>query len=95
MFLHYTASEGEVNEAGAWEISEEEMVGIPRLVVNGEAAVYHVMSRTALDEFVLGALEKNASHPCDAHRTFQRPAGTPPRLIPLLGPRAEIGRKNK
>ena len=30
----------------------------PRLVVEGEAAVYHVMSRTALDGFVLGDAEK-------------------------------------
>lgn len=31
----------------------------PRLVVEGEAAVYHVMSRTALDGFVLGNAEKD------------------------------------
>ncbi len=31
----------------------------PRLVVEGEAAVYHVMSRTALDGFVLGDAEKD------------------------------------
>jgi len=31
----------------------------PRLVVEGESAVYHVMSRTALDGFVLGDAEKD------------------------------------
>jgi REP element-mobilizing transposase RayT len=31
----------------------------PRLIVEGEAAVYHVMSRTALDGFVLGDAEKD------------------------------------
>ncbi len=31
----------------------------PRLVVKGEAAVYHVISRTALDGFVLGDAEKD------------------------------------
>ncbi len=31
----------------------------PRLVVEGEAAVYHVMSRTVLDGFVLGDAEKD------------------------------------
>jgi hypothetical protein len=31
---------------------------IPRLTINGEAAVYHVISRTALDGFVLGDVEK-------------------------------------
>ena len=31
----------------------------PRLVVEGESAIYHVMSRTALDGFVLGDAEKN------------------------------------
>jgi len=29
----------------------------PRLVINGEAGVYHVMSRTALDGFPLGDVE--------------------------------------
>ena len=35
------------------------MARIPRLVVTGEPAVYRVMSRTALDGFVLGDVEKN------------------------------------
>ena len=35
------------------------MARIPRLVVTGEPAVYHVMSRTALDGFVLGDREKD------------------------------------
>ena len=29
----------------------------PRLIINGEAGVYHVMSRTALDGFPLGDIE--------------------------------------
>jgi putative transposase len=37
----------------------EAMPRKPRLVVEGEAAVYHVMSRTALDGFVLGDAEKD------------------------------------
>jgi putative transposase len=35
------------------------MPRIARLVVKGEPAVYHVMSRTALDGFVLGDVEKD------------------------------------
>ena len=35
------------------------MPRIARLVVKGESAVYHVMSRTALDGFVLGDVEKD------------------------------------
>ncbi len=31
---------------------------IARLIVKGEPAVYHVVSRTALDGFVLGDVEK-------------------------------------
>ena len=31
----------------------------PRMVVNDETAVYHVMSRTALDGFPLGDIEKD------------------------------------
>ena len=31
----------------------------PRLIINGEAGVYHVMSRTALDGFPLGDVEKD------------------------------------
>jgi hypothetical protein len=34
------------------------MARIPRMVVQGEPAVYHVVSRTALDGFVLGDAEK-------------------------------------
>ena len=34
------------------------MPRIARLVVKGEPAVYHVVSRTALDGFVLGDVEK-------------------------------------
>jgi len=30
-----------------------------RMIVEGESAVYHVMSRTALDGFVLGDIEKD------------------------------------
>ncbi|MEE9611018.1 MAG: hypothetical protein V3W19_07180 [Desulfatiglandales bacterium] len=35
------------------------MPQIARLVVKGEPAVYHVVSRTALDGFVLGDVEKD------------------------------------
>lgn len=31
----------------------------PRMIVEGESAVYHVMSRTALEGFVLGEIEKD------------------------------------
>ena len=34
------------------------MARIPRMVVHGEPAVYHGVSRTALDGFVLGDAEK-------------------------------------
>jgi len=34
------------------------MPRIARMVVNGEPAVYHVMSRTVLDGFVIGDVEK-------------------------------------
>ena len=34
------------------------MARMPRLTIDGEAAVYHVISRTALDGFVLGDMEK-------------------------------------
>ena len=34
------------------------MPRIARIVIKGEPAVYHVMSRTALDGFVLGDVEK-------------------------------------
>ena len=34
------------------------MARIPRLTLTGEPAVYHVISRTALDGFVLGDAEK-------------------------------------
>ncbi len=34
------------------------MPRIARIVVKGESAVYHVMSRTALEGFVLGDIEK-------------------------------------
>ncbi len=34
------------------------MPRIARLIVKGEPTVYHVMSRTALDGFVLGVIEK-------------------------------------
>jgi hypothetical protein len=33
------------------------MARIPRMVIQGEPAVYHVVSRTALDGFVLGDAE--------------------------------------
>ena len=35
------------------------MARIPRLTVDGESAVYHIISRTALDGFVLGDVEKD------------------------------------
>jgi REP element-mobilizing transposase RayT len=38
---------------------EGEMPRIPRLLNEGEATVYHVMSRTALDGFPLGDIEKD------------------------------------
>ncbi len=34
------------------------MARIPRLTITGESAVYHVISRTALDGFMLGDAEK-------------------------------------
>ena len=34
------------------------MARIPRMVIAGEQAVYHVMSRTALDGFPFGDAEK-------------------------------------
>ena len=34
------------------------MPRIARLIVKGEPAVYHVMSRTALDGYVIGDVEK-------------------------------------
>ncbi len=40
----------------------EEGLGMPsiaRMVVKGEPAVYHVVTRTALDGFVLGDVEKD------------------------------------
>ena len=42
------------------------MPRIARLVVKGEPAVYHVMSRTALDGFVMGHVEKD--YLCDLIR---------------------------
>ena len=35
------------------------MPRIPRMVINEETTVYHVMSRTALDGFPLGDIEKD------------------------------------
>jgi hypothetical protein len=35
------------------------MPRIPRMVINDETTVYHVMSRTALDGFPLGDVEKD------------------------------------
>ena len=35
------------------------MPRIPRMIIYGEPTVYHVMSRTALDGFVLGSVEKD------------------------------------
>ena len=35
------------------------MPRIPRMVINNETTVYHVMSRTALDGFPLGDVEKD------------------------------------
>ena len=35
------------------------MPRIPRMVINDETTVYHVMSRTALDGFPLGDIEKD------------------------------------
>jgi len=34
------------------------MPRIPRMIITGEPAVYHIMSRTALDGFVMGDVEK-------------------------------------
>lgn len=34
------------------------MARIPRMVVKGEEIVYHIISKTALDGFVLGDIEK-------------------------------------
>jgi hypothetical protein len=44
----------------------QKMPRIARLVVSGEPAVYHVMSRTALPGFVLGDVEKD--YLCDLIR---------------------------
>ena len=35
------------------------MARIPRLLLRGESATYHVVSRTALQGFVLGDVEKD------------------------------------
>jgi hypothetical protein len=35
------------------------MPRIPRMVINDETTVYHVISRTGLDEFPLGDVEKD------------------------------------
>jgi hypothetical protein len=35
------------------------MPRIPRMVINDETTVYHVMSRSALDGFPLGDIEKD------------------------------------
>ncbi len=35
------------------------MARIPRMLMSGEQAIYHVMSRTALDGFPLGDVEKD------------------------------------
>jgi len=35
------------------------MARIPRMVITGEPTVYHIISRTALDGFVLGDVEKD------------------------------------
>ena len=35
------------------------MPRIPRMVIDDETTVYHVMSRTALDGFPLGDIEKD------------------------------------
>jgi len=35
------------------------MARIPRMLITGEPTVYHVISRTALDGFVLGDVEKD------------------------------------
>ncbi len=35
------------------------MPRIARMVIKGESAVYHVMSRTALDGYVIGDVEKD------------------------------------
>ena len=35
------------------------MARIPRLLIDGEPAVYHVISRTALDGLPLGDVEKD------------------------------------
>ena len=37
----------------------ERLARIPRLTMAGEPAVYHAISRTALDGFVLGDVEKD------------------------------------
>ena len=40
-----------------YELEERQMPRIARIKVKGEPTVYHVMSRTALDGFVLGDVE--------------------------------------
>jgi hypothetical protein len=40
------------------EEEASQMARIPRMVITGEPTVYHIISRTALDGFVLGDVEK-------------------------------------
>ncbi len=48
---------GFVEEINLWE--EMFMPRIPRLVIKGPNVAYHIVSRTALDGFVLGPEEKD------------------------------------
>jgi hypothetical protein len=41
---------------GKEEVSQ--VARIPRMIITGEPTVYHIVSRTALDGFVLGDAEK-------------------------------------
>ena len=44
------------------------MARIPRMVITEEPTVYHIISRTALDGFVLGDVEKD--YLLGAHQTL-------------------------
>ncbi len=50
------------------------MPRIRRMVVKGEDAVYHVMSRTALDGYVLGDIEKEAPALISGSTAFSLPS---------------------
>ena len=52
---HFVTDDKKTHQVNEWRAK---MPRIARMVVTGETAVYHVMSRTVLDGFVLGDVEK-------------------------------------